>query len=543
MSGEQKKNLSLVVAGILVGCVVALLCFTCSQLMHRSDLKFKESSMKSDPIARAATYEIADCKSLDLKPAGDFCRSKEPIDFYIIEDISSSATTSQYDEISKEIQKVFTMEEGDRISCIGFGEVVLPERNLLPEKSLAGGCESRKNEISSDLDRRPGIRSLTRFDVLFNKLRITLKKERESIKKSAEKEYNHRDLIIIITDGVHDSVGSSADCFEQSIRPLPRAVIDQFNLFRSELIEHKEETWLFLVLTGYKPGCLAEIESSWKQNQEFSNLNIIAAQDGQSPQELSRIIFQSISQYVFALEKLRPSISPEERTRLDIGQYLTVDYRISPRPNQYTPIRKTIISYGSASLEGINSKSKINLGLQDRKKISGKKFVADISDESAALTFLTLHSSQKINPYENYLLKVDLEGITDTEDYLVLRNMDSIIIKRLNESGKFFECLMWSTALLFFLTEIVGKTKKFESKRDYFYLKLNNFLTLFGLTFLTIKAFQTYFQYLSPADMNSPSIWPLISLVAAVALPRGPNVSLVCIDRVQSWLGTGQPPS
>src|SRR5215213_793598 len=190
------------------------------------------------------------------------------IDLYLLRDASGSPNVYQYDVIERLILSHVKLSDGDRMSYARFGGKDDPLDIQTPSKRW----ESIAAHMVSSSDRRGGF-ARTDFSNLFSHLRATIAREREE--KGSQRE--HIDIVLILTDGVHDPDKTDWRCprqFRENRKPfIPGEVRLSLEKLVRDSYARKERLLVAMVIAGEEVGCAPDIRSEW-EHAKFAGLGL-----------------------------------------------------------------------------------------------------------------------------------------------------------------------------------------------------------------------------------------------------------------------------
>lgn len=455
----SKKETQMGVAGLVVG--------LCLVLGHAYVYSQRGADSSSEPtVSTPEESESEKCTAPGQRRVnnGSVCRPKERIDFYLIEDYSMSTSTQLFHPITSAIQSEFFLEDIDRIACLGFAGSLFPP-NQTPSLRSKDGCRHKKQEI----DRNRTANSLpfktTRFGRLFEGIAARLKEERISGEPSYVQEEIHHDLVVILTDGLHDLSPQTLDCSEQGVAPLPEEVKTSFRLLQDDLSEYRDEVWLFLVLINEQSDCLADLERQW-QGLRGEGLNIITFDSiVDDPLAVPEKIFRLVDDFRIRARPQAAKLPSSQRKTLDAQGTFEVRYRIDEIGGQgVAPIRNTKIRVEKAWLaptELCTDCKVIPLAPShyenDFDLVEGTWI--DVTKDHVVLKFVVAPTEQRPGPYEKYVLHLGLDGIAEAGAVEVLPRWQSLLHKRITK---------WKDGTLYLLLAVLAILGLQKFLRDLF---------------------------------------------------------------------------
>ena len=292
-----------------------------------------------------ASPEIAPgaCPPGQAKPKFDTgCRTTTPLDFYILQDVSQSSPHGFLSEIREEISKYYVRDDHqDRFSCSGFAGGVTSGKI----RAASGESSARCTELNRSIpqERQRSFEFSTDFTQLFTELEETLKAERERDGHGRSGYLgHHRDLIFILSDGVHDSLNQissrgaadgiqCSDDLEGEALGLRKrsleALVESFEEFYRTVSQYDNEVWVYLIAAGYQEVCKPGIVADWSELKKLGlNIEFLDSR-GQIAPKIARI-FERVSRSDFRLQPV-PTHEPQQlRAQLDREKWFEATFDI-----------------------------------------------------------------------------------------------------------------------------------------------------------------------------------------------------------------------
>lgn len=443
---HPKPILSAANLGLLTGLAAACcLGFYCHSESPQSPAVV--SGSHPQPIPSTA----AKCKELDLELVNsESCRPKEPIDFFIIEDYSKSAIdqgfNDEYRNIAKSVERYFR-SPGDHISCLGFANSVSPP-TLAPHPNYQFGCSEKRRTTSLIKKRNSTNFYSTNFTELFKAVGKALIEERDLQNQLDSSKPNnrppeiepktyHRDLVIIITDGIHDPNNKPPDCTKEGLEPLPKDVQRAVQSLGERLSMQSDEVWLFLILAP-TDDCATRVLKQWEGLQRFG-LNVLRADAYSHPDAIARTIFERIIYRSFTIEPVESFSAEKQRRQLDKLGWFEMRFRLKrkflrpefafprsgfepgPIVGSQIPIKRAFLEESSRrdTSTPADQKSALHISKQthhlflgDHSSLpqQGSTLEIDTSEDYTNITFTPYKSNHSIKPKHDYQLKLEFEG-------------------------------------------------------------------------------------------------------------------------------------
>ena len=401
-----------------------------------------------------------DCGSLGLVRVNpDSCRPRERIDFYIIEDHSTSMLNQRYRAVAEAVESYFVQEK-DQISCLGFADEVQPA-TLAPARDHRSGCTERRNQLDEIRNEEPAAFNRTDFVELFEAIRSRLEQERAGNRGDARaatrngiesQAYQpHKDLILIISDGIHDPNNAPFDCRRMGVPPLPQSVHQAVKNLGESLKSHTEEAWIYLILAGQQPGCSADLEQRWSELSS-DGLNVLTLAPDMDASVIARSIFESMSYSSLALEPDETVSIQDQRKSLDRQGWFEIRYRIEratpssdgnsvagdrrqrPIVGTHIPIRDaflepvtespspwSILEEEPRDTRGSTRGHHLYLGVRSKDPEHGEAVHVDTSNNSMELAFISHQVDKPLDPTSDYRLRLEFEGNVSAAPLLMPR--------------------------------------------------------------------------------------------------------------------------
>ena len=372
------------------------------------------------------------CEDHGFTLVNGLCRPSERIDFYLITDQSRASDSDRrksYDDIANTFSEYF-QEGRDRISCLAFAKDLYP-LTAVPDQSWKDGCAARRILIEGHIKDDKDFDQKTDFRTLFSKISEILKKERdgdssrEGSRLGAER---HRDLILIISDGVDDPDNANPNCNSPTSLKISPGLQTELVELEKKLSRYPDEAWIFLVIAGAQPGCGSNIEAMWKNIKIGDGpgmidwINVIRLTQDGTVEPVIREVFDAIVSSAFQLKPEHASLSQEDRAGFDANGWFKVRYHIQqtqPADSRVAgrgrAIRSPLIPVQAAYLVGPGEDDKeLIFSCNDiSSRLSGRSVtLIDTSNESVDLVFNLERSGTNFQSTKNYQLQLRLGDIS-----------------------------------------------------------------------------------------------------------------------------------
>jgi len=396
-----------------------------------------------------------------------------PIDFYILADASLSTEKSRYEGIEAKIIRAFNKERGDRISYSKFTARTFPDNIQPAYPGVREGYYQVKEGIVTAQENR------TDFAHLYRRLVAALNTEWARNREVGLRK--HRDVVFILTDGIHDPTnykdksGKPLQCPDQldDSRPfVPPDVKESFSQMVETSAASLGSLWVFMILSDIDSICIPEIQAAWDDELHKYGLNVrILNRDDSAGELIDRILKDSRTGPRIHLKPGRAEISDRERRSLDVSGWFTSEYLVSviTKAELSRGLSKGWTRIEKASLANLDNPSDVvklfvQINTSDAGGSSGVRIQPDGSESNASLRFQV--DSRDLDSFsieKCYVLNLDFEpgGMpVDCEPLAIHKSSNIGSVNRIEESvvlfliigvGTFTAILTLATAFCLFL--------------------------------------------------------------------------------------------
>lgn len=249
-----------------------------------------------------------------------------PVDLYFLRDASASPNFEDYQRIEDDIFRHVDTRLGDRVSFASFGGVNDPLDIQPASRAPATLVAARKVSKSCRF-------ATTDFARLFTELRRSLVKDRAADPFDVQRqEVDHQDLVVILSDGVHDPANWSHHCPDEfAARGREFVPPEVREAFTGLALIPGTKVRVYLVIAGEDQRCTPSIRSEWLLALGGAGLEVLTFGEADSGSELGTRVFEALDRSRATLvQPFTPELNPEQRARLDRNQEFWLEYRFRP---------------------------------------------------------------------------------------------------------------------------------------------------------------------------------------------------------------------
>ncbi|MDY7094310.1 MAG: hypothetical protein SX243_15175 [Acidobacteriota bacterium] len=407
-----------VAVGLLCTVLIAILCTFLGKSEAKKNYSTSQRTKKGPPALAGSSCNEEHLYRINTT----YCRPKDPIDLYIIEDHSFSSKEARRRLLVDEIRTIASQdpEIADLIACTGFASSVMPE-TFQPAPNDAEGCLARLKEAkkyrSEETNRH--FYETTDFEKLFSSLeqRITQERQFDSGTPQLDRRHRkHRDIIVIISDGIHHLESSAKDCVRAG-EVAPEEVFRSFRSLKTSLLQHQAETWAFLVILDPQEGCVADIETYW---QSLINIGLITIQ-APRPKAIETItqeILQIVNSHRYSISAAGTEPRIAHRLALDFRSTVEITFNVrrfgqlpfEPLRSPDLPIRMaTLGEEGGSTIVPLTHK----VSHREQRVHQSRQFISTRNPTST----ISFHNdaNMELDPKKTYFIQLDIDGVCTSQ--------------------------------------------------------------------------------------------------------------------------------